>query len=234
VRDVSLQVCAGEVVALAGLVGAGRSEFARAIVGDVPLRSGEVSVEGRAIHLHSPADAVHAGIGFAPEERKSDALFLQRGVRDNVSIALLDQLSRFHVVRRATERRVVRTFTDQLRVRTPSLEQEVRKLSGGNQQKVVLARWLARRPKVLILDEPTRGIDVGAKAEIYAIISELAQAGVAILVISSELPEVLGLADRIVVMQGGRVTGELSREEATEERILALAIHDHLAQEPAA
>jgi L-arabinose transport system ATP-binding protein len=234
VRDVSLQVRAGEVVALAGLVGAGRSEFARAIVGDVPLHAGEVSVGGRAIHLHSPADAVHAGIGFAPEERKADALFLERGVRDNVSIALLDQLSRFHIVRRAAERRLVRTFTDQLRVRTPSLEQEVRKLSGGNQQKVVLARWLARRPKVLILDEPTRGVDVGAKAEIYAIISELAQAGVAILVISSELPEVLGLADRIVVMQGGRVTGELGREEATEERILALAIHDHLARESAA
>jgi L-arabinose transport system ATP-binding protein len=128
----------------------------------------------------------------------------------------------------------VRKFTDQLRVRTPSLEQEVRKLSGGNQQKVVLARWLARQPKVLILDEPTRGIDIGAKAEIYGIISDLAAAGVALLVISSELPEVLGLADRIVVMQGGRVTGELSRDEATEERILALAIHDHLAREPAA
>jgi L-arabinose transport system ATP-binding protein len=227
VTDVSLTVHAGEVVALAGLVGAGRSELARAIVGDVPLTRGEILVDGKKLRLRTPADAVQAGLGYAPEERKADALLLERGVRDNVSITLLDKLSRFHVVRRGAERKLVRKFTDQLRVRTPSLEQEVRKLSGGNQQKVVLARWLARQPKVLVLDEPTRGIDVGAKAEIYSIISDLAGEGVAILVISSELPEVLGLADRIVVMQGGRVTGELARDEATEERVLALAIHDH-------
>jgi ABC-type sugar transport system ATPase subunit len=229
VRDVSLRVHAGEVVALAGLVGAGRSELARAIVGDLPIHAGEVRVGGERVRLRLPRDAVAAGIGYAPEERKAQALFLDRTVRDNTSIAVLPGLRRLRFVRRGEERRVTRTYVDRLRVRTPSLEHEVSKLSGGNQQKVVLARWLARRPKVLILDEPTRGIDVGAKAEIYDIIADLAEAGVAILVISSELPEVLGLADRVVVMQDGRVTGELDRAEASEESILALAMADDLA-----
>jgi len=231
VRDVSLRVRAGEVVALAGLVGAGRSELARALAGDLPIRSGEVRVEGKAVHMRQPADAVTAGIGLAPEERKAQALFLSRSVRDNATLAVLWRLRRLRFIRRAAERKVAREYTDRLRVRTPSIEHEVRKLSGGNQQKVVLARWLARKPKVLILDEPTRGIDVGAKAEIYHIIDDLAAAGVALLVISSELPEVLGLADRIIVMQGGRVTGELSRQEATEEKVLALAMADDLTAE---
>ncbi|MFJ7203423.1 sugar ABC transporter ATP-binding protein [Streptomyces sp. NPDC098789] len=228
VHDIDLQVRAGEVVALAGLVGAGRSELARALVGDLPLRAGSVSVDGRALRLRRPSDAVRAGIGLAPEERKAQALFMDRSVRDNTTLAVLGPLSRLRFVRRRAERRLAREFTDRLRVRTPSIEHPVRELSGGNQQKVVLARWLARRPKVLLLDEPTRGIDVGAKAEIYRIIADLAQAGVALLVISSELPEVLGLADRVVVMQDGRITGELSRAEATEERVLALAMADDL------
>jgi L-arabinose transport system ATP-binding protein len=228
VQDVSLQVRAGEVVALAGLVGAGRTELARAIVGDVPLRSGEVRVAGRALRLRIPRDAVRAGIGLAPEERKAEALLLKRTVRDNISLAILERIRRARFVRRDDERRIAREYVDRLRIRTPSIEQEVSALSGGNQQKTVLARWLARRPRVLILDEPTRGIDVGAKAEIYSIINDLAAQGVAMLVISSELPEVLGIADRIVVMQGGRVSGELAREDATEERILTLAIRDHL------
>ncbi len=158
----------------------------------------------------------------------AQALFLQRSVKDNASLVVLDRLRRFRFVRRTAERRLAQEFTDRLRVRTPSIDHEVRKLSGGNQQKVVLARWLARRPKVLILDEPTRGIDVGAKAEIYRIIADLAAEGVAVLVISSELPELLGLADRIVVMQGGRITGELDRGEATEESILERAMADDL------
>jgi L-arabinose transport system ATP-binding protein len=228
VTGVSLEVRAGEVVGLAGLVGAGRSELVRAVVGDLPMRSGEVLVEGRRLKLRSPADAVRAGIGLAPEERKSDALILGRTVRDNASLAVLRRLSRFRFVRRSAERDLVTTFVEQMRVRTPSIEEEVRRLSGGNQQKVVLARWLARRPTVLILDEPTRGVDVGAKAEIYSIIDGLAADGVAVLVISSELPEILGLADRIVVMQGGRVTGELGRAEATEESIISLAMADQL------
>ncbi|WP_329405826.1 sugar ABC transporter ATP-binding protein [Nocardia vinacea] len=224
VTDVSLQVRAGEVVALAGLVGAGRSELAGALAGDLPIRSGEVRVDGKKLRLRQPRDAVRAGMGYAPEERKAQALLLHRGVRDNISLAMLDRLRRLRFVRGGEERRLARQYVESLRVRTPSIEQEVRKLSGGNQQKVVLARWLARKPKVLILDEPTRGVDVGAKIEIYHIIEELAESGVAVLVISSELPEVLGLADRIVVMQHGRVTGELDREEASEEAILALAM----------
>jgi L-arabinose transport system ATP-binding protein len=228
VTDVSLEVRAGEVVGLAGLVGAGRSELVRAVVGDVPIRSGGVWVDGRQLRLRTPADAVRAGIGFAPEERKKDGLILGRTVRDNASLAVLDRLTRLHVVRQRAERTLVQGFVDQLSIRTPSMEQEVRRLSGGNQQKVVLARWLARQPKVLILDEPTRGVDVGAKAEIYAIIDRLAGQGVAVLVISSELPEVLGLADRVLVMQGGRLTGELSRTGATEEKVLALAMADQL------
>ena len=147
-------------------------------------------------------------------------------------MAILRQLSRFHIVRRGQERTVVRGFVEKLQVRTPSLDQEVGKLSGGNQQKVVLARWLAAKPKLLILDEPTRGIDVGAKAEIYRLIDELANEGLGIMLISSELPEILGLSDRIYVMQNGRITGELSGEDATEESILELAMADNLAATP--
>jgi ABC-type sugar transport system ATPase subunit len=228
VRDISFTVNAGEVVALAGLVGAGRSELAGALVGDLPIRSGEVRVEGRRVRLRQPRDAVRAGMGYAPEERKAQALLLERSVRDNTSLVVLDRLRRFRFVRRAEERRLTREYVDRLNVRTPTIEHEVRKLSGGNQQKVVLARWLARRPKVLILDEPTRGIDVGAKAEIYHLIDGLARAGVAVLVISSELPEVLGLADRVIVMQNGHVTGELARADASEEAILGLAMAEDL------
>ncbi|SEP50433.1 sugar ABC transporter ATP-binding protein [Amycolatopsis saalfeldensis] len=231
VDDISFEVRAGEVVCLAGLVGAGRSELARAIVGDLPVRSGTVELDGKPLKARNPGDAVKAGIGFAPEERKTDALLMQRSVRDNVSIAVLDRLRRFRVIRRAKERELVAEYIRELSVRTPSMEQEVRKLSGGNQQKAVLARWLARRPQLLILDEPTRGVDVGAKAEIYRIIDGLAAEGIALLVISSDLPEVLSLADRIVVMRAGHVAGQLNRDEATEEAVLTLAIP---ATEPAA
>ncbi|MFG2820009.1 sugar ABC transporter ATP-binding protein [Kitasatospora sp. NPDC048365] len=229
VRDVDLQVHAGEVVGLAGLIGAGRSELALALAGDRPIRSGTVTLDGQVLPSGRPGEVIRAGLGLAPEERKAQALFLQRSIRDNTSTVVLDRLSRFRFVRRSAERQLAQEFTDRLRVRTPSIEHEVRKLSGGNQQKVVLARWLARKPKVLILDEPTRGIDIGAKAEIYQIIADLAADGVAVLVISSELPEVLGLADRIAVMQNGRITGELDRAEATEEAILNLAMADDLA-----
>jgi L-arabinose transport system ATP-binding protein len=228
IHDISFDVHASEVVGIAGLVGAGRSELAHALIGNTPLRAGEIRFEGRPLKLHSPADAVRAGIGFAPEERKAQALLLERSVRDNVSLAMLRQISRAHVIRRGEERRIVSRFVERLNIRTPSIEQEVGKLSGGNQQKTVLARWLARRPKLLILDEPTRGVDVGAKAEIYGIINSLAAEGMALLVISSELPEILGLADRILVMQAGRITGELGRADATEEAILTLAMADSL------
>ncbi|MFG2819574.1 sugar ABC transporter ATP-binding protein [Kitasatospora sp. NPDC048365] len=229
VTGVDLRIHAGEIVGLAGLIGAGRSELALALAGDLPVRSGTVELDGERLPLDNPGAVIRAGLGLAPEERKAQALFLHRSIRDNTSVVVLDRLRRFRFVRRSAERRVAQEYTDRLRVRTPSIEHEVRKLSGGNQQKVVLARWLAHKPKVLILDEPTRGIDVGAKAEIYQIIADLAREGVAILVISSELPEVLGLADRIVVMQNGRITGALDRDQATEEAVLQLAMADDLA-----
>jgi ABC-type sugar transport system ATPase subunit len=226
VTDIDLQVRAGEVVGIAGLVGAGRSELMKTIVGDLRVTGGGILVDGRPVVFRTPADAVSAGIGFAPEERKAEALVLQRSVRDNISLARVREISRWIFVDAKKERALAETYIERLRIRTPSPEQPVGKLSGGNQQKVVLARWLATDPKLLVLDEPTRGVDVGAKAEIYAIIDELAHAGVAVLVVSSELPEVLGLADRICVMAGGRITGELSRAEATEESILALAMDE--------
>ncbi|MFJ3708184.1 sugar ABC transporter ATP-binding protein [Streptomyces sp. NPDC090053] len=229
VRDITLQVHAGEVVGLAGLIGAGRSELALALAGDLPFHSGTVTLDGVTLPSGNPGAVIRAGLGLAPEERKAQALFLQQTIRENTSLVVLDRLRRFRFVRRAAERALAQEYADRLRVRTPSINHEVRKLSGGNQQKVVLARWLARRPKVLVLDEPTRGIDVGAKAEIYQIIADLAKEGVAVLVISSELTELLGLADRVVVMQGGRITGELPHDEATEESILALAMADDIA-----
>ncbi|MFB7587103.1 sugar ABC transporter ATP-binding protein [Streptomyces sp. NPDC056169] len=228
VTDISLQVRAGEVVGLAGLIGAGRSELALALAGDLPVRGGTVTLDGTPLRGGRPGEAIAAGLGLAPEERKAQALFLQQSVKDNTSLVVLERLRRFRFVRRAAERRLAQEYADRLRVRTPSIDHEVRKLSGGNQQKVVLARWLARKPKILILDEPTRGIDVGAKAEIYQIIADLAAEGVALLVISSELPELLGLSDRVVVMQNGRITGELDRGEATEESVLQLAMADDI------
>ncbi|MDR3518862.1 MAG: sugar ABC transporter ATP-binding protein [Azospirillaceae bacterium] len=229
IHDVTFTVRSGEVVVLAGLVGAGRTELARAIIGDVPITAGQIRMDGKVLHLASPRDAVRAGLCLAPEERKAQALLMKRSVRDNISLAVLQSLSRWHIIRRGAERRLAAESVAALHIRTPSLEQEVATLSGGNQQKTVLARWLARQSRLMILDEPTRGVDVGAKADIYAIIDRLASAGAAILVISSELPEVLGLADRIVVMQHGTVSGTLDRADATEEKILSLAILERAA-----
>jgi L-arabinose transport system ATP-binding protein len=228
VHDVSFDIRSGEVVGLAGLIGAGRSELAEAIFGHDRILAGSVAVEGRPVRLRSPADAIAAGVGFAPEDRKSQALLLLRSVKDNISLAIPDLISRFDFINEGDERRIAGALVDRLRIRTPSLDASVANLSGGNQQKVVLGRWLARRPKVLILDEPTRGVDVGAKAEIYRLIAELAAEGIALLVISSEMPELLGLADRILVMASGRVVAELPREQASEERILSLAMADNL------
>ena len=231
-RGVSFHINAGEVVGFAGLVGAGRTELAKVIFGELPKDSGTIALDGRDVAIRRPDDAIDKGIGFAPEDRKREGLILIRSVLENASLAILRRLSRFHFVRSGLERSVVTGYVEQLRVRTPSIDQEVGKLSGGNQQKVVLARWLAAKPKVLILDEPTRGIDVGAKAEIYRLIDDLANDGLGIMFISSELPELLGLADRIYVMQNGRITGELAGASATEEAVLALAMADNLAAVP--
>jgi L-arabinose transport system ATP-binding protein len=232
-HNVSFHINAGEVVGFAGLVGAGRTELAKVIFGEMPKASGNILLEGRSVTIRRPDDAIARGIGFAPEDRKREGLVLIRSVLENASMAILRRLSRFHFVRSHLERSVVSEFVEKLSVRTPSLEQEVGKLSGGNQQKVVLARWLAAKPKVLILDEPTRGIDVGAKSEIYRLIDDLANEGLGIMFISSELPELLGLADRIYVMQNGRITGELSGASASEEAVLGLAMADHLSMAPA-
>jgi L-arabinose transport system ATP-binding protein len=228
VHDIDFDVRAGEVLGISGLVGAGRSELAHAIVGSEPRIAGEIRVDGRSVNIRNPQDAIRAGIGFVPEERKAQALLMDRSVRDNTSLAILRRISRLRVVRRGEERRIASEFARRLNVRTPSLEHVVADLSGGNQQKVVLARWLASRPRVLILDEPTRGVDVGAKAEIYDAIDDLAADGLAIVVISSELPEILALSDRVLVMQAGRIAGEVPRQEATEQRILELAMTDDL------
>jgi L-arabinose transport system ATP-binding protein len=229
VDDISFDVRAGEVMGISGLVGAGRSELAHTIVGSEPRTAGDIRVAGRSVRIRSPRDAIRAGIGFVPEERKAQALLMERSVRDNISLAVLRRISRAHIVRRAEERRIAAEFVRRLNVRTPSLEDVVANLSGGNQQKVVLARWLASRPRALILDEPTRGVDVGAKAEIYDAIDSLAADGLAIVVISSELPEILALSDRVLVMQSGRIAGELPRQDATEQRILELAMAGNLA-----
>lgn len=228
VRDISFTIRAGEVVGMAGLVGAGRSELAAAVFGHDRILAGTVSVDGRTLSLRSPADAIAAGIGFAPEDRKAQALLLLASVERNVTLCVTDRISQFGFVSDRAARRLAAEQVEGLRIKTPHLDQLVSKLSGGNQQKVVLGRWLARRPRLLILDEPTRGIDVGAKAEIYRLIAELAATGLAIWVISSEMPELLGLSDRILVMAGGRLAGTLDRGEASEDAVLALAMADNL------
>ena len=227
-RGIDFEVRAGEVVGFAGLVGAGRTELAKVIFGELPRTGGAIEVDGKAVTINKPSDAIAHGIGYTPEDRKREGLILIRSVLENASMVILRRMTRFRFVKRRTERRVVGEYVARLRVRTPSLDQEVGKLSGGNQQKVVLARWLAARPRVLMLDEPTRGIDVGAKAEIYRLVDELANEGLGIVLISSELAEILGLCDRIYVMQSGRITGELSGAEATEEKVLALGVVGHL------
>lgn len=223
-RDVSFYINAGEVVGFAGLVGAGRTELAKVIFGEMPKTSGRIVLDGKEVNIHRPDEAIAKGIGFAPEDRKREGLVLIRSVLENTSLAILRSISRLHFVSSRLERSIASSFVEKLQVRTPSLDQEVGKLSGGNQQKVVLARWLAAKPKVLILDEPTRGIDVGAKAEIYRLIDNLANEGLGIMFISSEMPELLGLTDRIYVMQNGRITGELSGANASEEAVLGLAM----------
>jgi ribose transport system ATP-binding protein len=222
-HDIDLRVREGEILGVAGLIGAGRSELARAIFGMDGRDGGEILVEGRRVDIRTPRDAIRAGIGFVPEDRKLQGLFLRMTVRSNITAADPKLASRAGFIQVGKERRIAREFVERLGIRTPSVEQKAQNLSGGNQQKVVIARWLAVRPKVLIMDEPTRGIDVGAKAEIHALMHGLARQGVAIVMISSELPEVLGMSDRCVVLREGRVAGELSRGEATEEKIMALA-----------
>jgi ABC-type sugar transport system ATPase subunit len=225
VRDVSFSVRSGEILALTGLVGAGRTETLRLLFGADPRDAGEIRLDGRTLDIRSPRDAIAAGIGLLTEDRKLQGLVLGASVRENFALPNLDRLTRFGFVDRRRERREFAEYVEALKIRIPHQEQPARNLSGGNQQKVVLAKWLARHCEVLLFDEPTRGVDVGAKYEIYLLMNRLAAEGKAIVMISSELPEVLGMADRILVMHEGRVTGELAdARRATQEQIMQLAV----------
>jgi ribose transport system ATP-binding protein len=225
-RDVSVDLRPGEVVGLAGLLGSGRSETARAIVGAFPLDRGTVLVRNRALPRGKVAAAVRAGVSMLAEDRKADGIVPHLSVRENIVLAALPRLSWFGVVSRARQDRVVETFVRRLRIKASSPDQPVEELSGGNQQKVLLARWLATEPTVLLLDEPTRGIDVGAKAEVQALVDELADEGLAVLLISSDMEELVGGADRLVVLRDGAVVGELAGAEVTADNVLAAIAAD--------
>jgi ribose transport system ATP-binding protein len=225
VRDVSFEVRQGEVLALTGLIGAGRTETVRLIFGADAREAGEIFLDGKPLAIRAPRDAIRAGIGLLTEDRKGQGLVLAHSVRENFGLPNLGWLSRAGFVRLREERAVFGRHVQSLRIRMPNQGQLARNLSGGNQQKVVLAKWLARRCEALIFDEPTRGVDVGAKYEIYLLINELAAQGKAIVMVSSELPEVLGMADRILVMHEGRITGEIADvRTATQEQIMELAV----------
>ncbi len=225
VQEVSFSVRGGEILALAGFVGAGRTETVRLIFGAEPRESGEIYLDGKLLRNCSPQEAIAAGIGLLTEDRKSQGLVLAHAVRENFALPNLERLSSTGFVRQRAERAEFGKFVDLLKIKIPHQEQRAGNLSGGNQQKVVLAKWLARHCEVLIFDEPTRGIDAGAKYEIYLLMNELAAQGKCIIMISSELPEVLGMADRVLVMHEGRVTGEIAdASTATQEQIMQLAV----------
>lgn len=223
-KDISFQVRKGEILGFAGLVGAGRSEVMRAVFGIDPKAGGEIFIDGKPVSIKSTVDAISHEIGFLPEDRKEQALILRMSVKRNITLPSLKKFRKGLFLQKNLESAATQKHIQTLGIRTPSEDQLVNNLSGGNQQKVVIAKWMEIQPKILILDEPTRGIDVKSKKEIHALMSELARQGVAIIMISSELPEVLGMADRIVVMHDGRITGEIQREDATQELVMKLAI----------
>lgn len=224
-KNINLKVRTGEVVGVAGLIGAGRTELAYSIFGnprDYKI-SGDMYMNGEAVSFKQPGDAIKAGLAYVTEDRKREGLILIQDVKNNISLANLKRLSRRGIVDENEEINIARDYKDALTIKTPSIEQIIGNLSGGNQQKVSVGKWLFTEPKVLILDEPTRGIDVGAKFEIYTIINKLIEQGMSIIMISSELPEVMGMSDRIYVMSEGRITGEMNAEDATQDRIMELA-----------
>lgn len=222
-KDASFELHRGEIVGFAGLVGAGRSETMKAVFGLAPSMSGEVWVDGQKVQIKSPVDALKYGIALVPESRKEEGLYKVQSVRFNSTIEVLSQFIKNLHVNGKKEEEITQKYIDMMGTKTPSQEQVIGNLSGGNQQKVMIGRWLATSPKILILDEPTRGVDVGAKAEIYAIMNKLVKQGMSIIMISSELPEIINMSDRIYVMNEGRVTGCLSHEDVTQEKIMQLA-----------
>jgi inositol transport system ATP-binding protein len=221
--DVSFELRRGEILGLAGLVGAGRTNVAEAVYGVTPARSGEIHIDGKRLRIENPQQAMRHGMALLTEDRKSTGLFLMLSVLENMQIASVRSLSPTGFVRQSTLSKTCARLSESLRIKTPGLDETIENLSGGNQQKVLIARWLMTEPRILILDEPTRGIDVGAKAEIHRLMSQLAEEGLAIIMISSELPEILGMSDRVMVMHEGHVTGFLDRAEATQEKIMELA-----------
>ncbi len=227
IENVSFGVKKGEILGLYGLVGAGRTETMRAIFGLDKLDKGEIYIEGEQVLIKSPADAINKGIGFVPEDRQSQGLIPLMSIKENITLPVLDRISQSKVIKVKEERKIVGKYINELKISPGESNSPVKGLSGGNQQKVVLAKWLASFPKILILDEPTRGIDVGAKAEIHFRISLLALQGLGVIIVSSELPEIIKMSDRILVMAEGRITGEFTSEEATEEKIIGCAVMEN-------
>ncbi len=219
----SFRLRAGEILGLAGLVGSGRTEVARALFGVTPADSGEIRMNGRAVRITSPSEAVKAGIAYVPEDRRRHGVVLELPLTSNTTLASLRRIAKFGLIDYSAERETTIDYVERLGVKTHSIFAPAAVLSGGNQQKVALGRWLATGPSVLILDEPTQGIDVGAKSEIHRLMCDLAERGLSILMISSELPEILGMSDRVAVMRQGRVVGVLDRKDATDHSIMALA-----------
>ena len=227
---VSFDIKAGEIVGIAGLVGAGRTEMLATLFGIDPPLAGDIIVQGKPVTIKNPKQAIAAGLALVPEDRKAQGVVLDMSIRENTSLACLGNNARGGLmIDRGNERDLAKEMNDKLATKTPTLEQLVLNLSGGNQQKVVLAKWLATKPKVLLMDEPTRGVDIGAKAEIYRIMEQLAHDGVAVLFVSSDLEEVIGVADRVLVMHEGKLTGELSRESLSAQAVMALATNTHAA-----
>lgn len=226
VHDVSFSVRRGEILGIAGLVGSGRTELAESIFGLLERDAGDMVIGGAPLQVASPRDAIAAGIAYVPEDRRRHGVVLDMPITSNTSLANLRAVARRGIINRRIERSAAERYVDRLRIRAASVFQDVGTLSGGNQQKVAVARWLATAPTVLMLDEPTQGVDIGAKSEMHALMQDLAERGLAIIMISSELPEILGMSDRILVMRKGRIAGELSRAEATQQKILALALED--------
>lgn len=223
-ENISFSAYAGEIVGFSGLVGAGRTEVMEAIFGATHLDSGKVFLEGQEVHFKTPMDAINAKVGLVTEDRRRTGLLLQKKIKENISLPSLPaHKNGIGFVDTKWETEVAEEYMKKLKIKAPNIDTILSTLSGGNQQKVILSKWLVANSRVLILDEPTRGIDVNARSEFYTLMNEFVEAGGAIIMISSELPEVLGVSDRVVVMRGGKITGELSREEATEQSIMALA-----------
>jgi ribose transport system ATP-binding protein len=223
VKNISLSIKKGEVLGLAGLIGAGRTELAEVIFGAKPIVKGTMKLNGKVIVPKTPRDAIDAGVALVPEDRKKQGLLLEVDIKGNISISILNRISKWFTVNKSKEKEIANHYKEAIRIKTPNLEQKIKNLSGGNQQKAIIAKWLASEPDLIILDEPTRGIDVGAKYEIYKLINTLVEEGKAILMISSEMEEVMGMSDRIIVLSEGKIRGELPREQFDQEAIMSYA-----------